>query len=285
MTCVLVAGATGSLGRDVVAALKARGHHVRALARSEARSADVRQVADEVVIGDALQRRTLDGFMRGVDAVIACVGASVSMTLSGRGGYDDVDTFANYNLIEVALAARVGCFVYVAAHVEPGYAHTAYIRAHETVVTRLGHSGLPSCVVRPTAFFPALDPFLDMAGAGLAVIPGDGRARTNPVHPADVADACVEALSTGAASIDIGGPDIMTREDIAVLAFNARGRTPRIAHVPPGLMLAAAGCIRPLHPRIGQLLQFAVNVSTTDCVAPPRGRQRLADYFAARVRH
>jgi NADH dehydrogenase len=58
---VLVAGATGVLGRHLVPALKARGHHVRALARSRARSATLLGIADEVVTGDALDPRTLDG--------------------------------------------------------------------------------------------------------------------------------------------------------------------------------------------------------------------------------
>ena len=114
--------------------------------------------------------------MRGIDAVVSSVGASVSMALRGRDGYDIVDTFGNYNLIDTAVAAGVSRFVYVAAHVQPGYAHTAYIRAHERVASRLKESGLRSCIVRPTAFFTALDPFLSMAAMRLATIPGDGSA-------------------------------------------------------------------------------------------------------------
>jgi uncharacterized protein YbjT (DUF2867 family) len=282
MMRILVAGATGVLGQHVLPALKARGHYIRALVRSEAKGGALGGLADEIFVGDALDRRSLDGSMRGIDTVISSVGASVSLKLSGRDGYDVVDTFGNFNLIDIALANRVKRFVYIGAHVQPGYAHTAYVRAHERVASRLAQSGLSSCVVRPTAFFTALDPFLDMASTGLAIIPGDGSARTNPVHPADVAEACIEALSTGADSISIGGPDILTREGIAAMAFAAHKRRPRIAHVRPERMLAAAAVAGLLHPRIGQLMEFAVHVSTTECVAPTRGTRRLTDYFAGR---
>ena len=84
-------------------------------------------------------------------------------------------------------------------------------------------------------------------------------------------------------TVSIGGPDVLTRKEIAALAFTVSGKTPRIMHVRPGRMLAAATLAGFLHPRIAQLMEFAVNVSTTDCIAPCTGRQRLVDYFTSRV--
>ncbi|MEU3784953.1 NAD(P)-dependent oxidoreductase [Streptomyces sp900129855] len=49
---ILVAGATGVVGRPLVDALRARGHHVGALVREEARAPE----ADEVLVADALDR-------------------------------------------------------------------------------------------------------------------------------------------------------------------------------------------------------------------------------------
>jgi nucleoside-diphosphate-sugar epimerase len=115
-------------------------------------------------------------------------------------------------------------------------------------------------------------------------IPGDGRAKTNPVHARDVACACVNALTAASGdSISVGGPDVMTRDDIARMACEAVGRRARIVHVPAAVLGFSSAVLGPVHPRASQLLEFAARVFTSDCVAPAVGRHRLADYFAAVV--
>ncbi|MEV1065814.1 NAD(P)-dependent oxidoreductase [Streptomyces sp. NPDC050263] len=52
---ILVAGATGVVGRPLVGALRARGHEVSALVREESRAPD----ADRVVVADALDREAV----------------------------------------------------------------------------------------------------------------------------------------------------------------------------------------------------------------------------------
>ena len=63
MNKILVAGATGYLGRNVVKALKDRGFWVRALGRSEAKLDSLKEFADELFIGEVtdprFSRRTL----------------------------------------------------------------------------------------------------------------------------------------------------------------------------------------------------------------------------------
>src|SRR5438105_4946938 len=97
---VLVAGATGRLGREVVEELKARGHRVRALARSARRLDALRDVADELCVANALDPRSLPAALSGVDGVFSCLGASViPMPCYGRLGFSDIDFPANKNLI------------------------------------------------------------------------------------------------------------------------------------------------------------------------------------------
>jgi hypothetical protein len=139
-------------------------------------------------------------------------------------------------------------------------------------------------VVRPTGIFPIFDLFLAMARRGVAWIPGDGRPLTNPVHPLDVAEACVEVLTLGnGVSLSVGGPDLITREEITRMAFQAVGKKARILHIPRLLLLASAALTRPLHPHLGEVLEFATRAYTSEFIAPPRGRRHLADYFAERA--
>jgi len=135
--------------------------------------------------------------------------------------------------------------------------------------------------VRPTGIFPIFKPFMTMARRGVALIPGDGRVLTNPVHPLDVAECCVEALTfSNGESVAIGGPDIFSREEIARMAFEAIGREPRILHVPRAVLLPFAGVVRLSNPRLGEVFEFVTCAFTSEFVAPIRGRRRLPQYFA-----
>lgn len=280
MRTILVAGATGIVGQAITRLLRNGNYRIRTLSRDPGRAQGLRNLADDIVLGDATKPESLDGALTGIDAVISCLGAPVTFSWADRRGFHAVDTVANGNLIRAAVKAGVSRFVYVSVHVHPGYAATAYIRAHEAVVAALGESGLAFAVVRPTGIFPIFDTLVTMAHRGIVAIPGDGTARTNPVHQLDVAEACVDALTTTAgSSIAIGGPDIFTREELVRLAFEAVKRRPHIIHAPRSLVLAAGTTIRPFHPRLGEFIDFAAQVFTAECVAPQGGRRRLSDHF------
>ncbi|MBI2486262.1 MAG: SDR family oxidoreductase [Deltaproteobacteria bacterium] len=278
---VLVAGATDMLGHEVAKLLREKGYRVKTFSRNPARAQALRGIAHEIATGDATKPKSLDDVFDGVDAVISCLGAPMGFTGKDRRSFHKVDTVANCNLVQAANKAGVSRFVYVSVHVQPGYARTAYIRAHEEVIQELRKSGISFGVVRPTGTFPIFDPFLHMARRGIIYIPGNGKALTNPVHPLDVAETCVETLTLGNdVSVSIGGPDILSREEIARIAFKTVGKKPKILHIPRYVLLATAAMVQPLHPRYGEVLEFVARVFTSECVAPTRGRRRLSEHFA-----
>src|SRR5688572_7278859 len=101
-TRVLVAGATGRLGRAIVDAAAADGLELRALGRSAAALSALAAVAEPRSL-DLLSAPAalLDEAMAGMDAVISSVGASILPELGrGRAGFFEVDTLANQRLIE-----------------------------------------------------------------------------------------------------------------------------------------------------------------------------------------
>jgi len=276
---VLVAGATGAIGGALVPLLRDAGCYVKTLSRSAERARALATVADEVVVADATERAALIGIASGMDVVVSCLGASVALRVAGRRSYGAVDAVANANLLSRAVTANVRRFVYVAAYVQPGYDRCRYITAHEAFVARLRASGISSSVVRPTGLFTALDPLLPMAAKGQLVVIGDGLSRTNPVHPADVARACLDVLTSGPSDVPIGGPDVLTRTEIARAAFAAIGVTPHLTHLAPWVSLSAARAVRLVHPRLGDLLDFESRVSVVDAIAPKLGTQHLDEYF------
>jgi uncharacterized protein YbjT (DUF2867 family) len=189
---VLLAGATGRLGSHVRGELESRGLGVRALARDPCNLAG----EDVEVFGcDARSAESLRGACEGVGAVVSALGASLALRYTAPGAtYRDVDLGANLNLLAEAKRAGVRRFVYVSLYGAGGLRGLGYVDAHEEFVAALAASGIEYAVVRPTGFFYVFEEVFKMARRGRAVLVGRGDARTNPIHEADVARACVEAL-------------------------------------------------------------------------------------------
>lgn len=282
---VLVVGATGALGRALVRALATRGCRVRALVREHAEV----EGAAEHVRGDLADAGSLRAACAGVGGVCSAAGASLAPVLRpGSPAYEDVDRDGHRRLFAIAREAGVRRAGYASVHHGPSARALAYVRAHADVEEDLAASGFAAAVVRPTGLFPAFEAFLGFARLGVAPLIGDGVARTNPVHPADAAEAWADAYvalgdTPGVRVMEAGGPDVLTRREIAALAFEAVGKRPRFVRVPPGAVRFNAGVIRPFDRRLSDLLRFFAHVNTTDALAPAVGTRRLADAFAEGV--
>jgi uncharacterized protein YbjT (DUF2867 family) len=197
-----------------------------------------------------------------------------------------VDYVGNHSLLQAAKAAGVRKFVYVSVFGAPGYAQTAYVRAHEDFAEELKASGLQFAILRPTGFFSAYAEFVRMAAKGPLPLVGGGKARTNPIHDADLAKICVEAIDSADSERAVGGSDIFTRKEIAELAFQALGTKSRTVPMPAFAFGLARALISPFDKRMRDLIEFIGAVSVSDGVAPAVGTHRLADYFreeAARI--
>lgn len=277
---VLVAGASGVVGSHVVELLKQRGHHVRTLSKDPGRAARLRLVADEVRLGDATDPSAVAGVCDDVEVVVSALGAPVSPSGAGQRSFAEVDVKANLNLIAVARRAGVRRFVYVGVYTEPVYAKTAYVTAHASVEDALRGSGLEHGFVRTTGIFGALVELLPMARKGPVPMIGDGSAATNPVHELDVAEAVLRAVEApGPIELELGGPETLTRRQIAEAAFTALALPPRFIPLPVWLMRAIAWFYGLFNRRMGELLRFVILVSTHRSVAPALGKRRLLDYF------
>jgi len=225
--------------------------------------------------------------MKDVERVFSCAGASVMPGLGlGWRGYGAVDTRINKALIDAAAEARVKRFIYVSVHHAPQLARVPYIAAHERVVDHLRASPLDWAVVRPTGFFSAVRAYLDLARKGAIPEIGGGDARTNPIADEDLAKVCVEAVRSPDRRLEVsaGGPDVITRREIGDLAFAALGRTPKYRYVPVWLARTGAMFLRPIHPRMSQVVSFIAALCAHDLVAPAVGTHRLSDDFTARAR-
>jgi uncharacterized protein YbjT (DUF2867 family) len=283
MKRVLVAGATGRLGRRVVPELRRRGYAVRALVREQSSLGSLERHVESVVRGDLTQPATLAGACNGMDVVLSCAGATMTFgNLRDRQSFDAVDHIGSTHLLDEAERAEVGKFVYVSVHYSGVLRHTAYIEAHEAFVRRLTTTRMDHTVMRPTGYFSFFDDMVRLAARGRLPVLGDGSARTNPIHEQDLAEACVAAIAQSEREIEIGGPAIYTREEIARLAYEAVGRPARIVKLPAALFRAAGWVMKPVNARLAALFEFGAAVSQVDAIAPRRGTRDLLWYFRTR---
>lgn len=198
MPKILVAGATGQLGKHIVAELNQRGYAVRAIARQKEKLTGL-GINDAVMAG-LTKPETLRGVCEDVNAIISYAGASMNINnFSDRKSFYEVDFQGNLNLLNEAMTAGITKFVYVSLAGADHLRQTEYADAHEKFVEALRASGLNQAIVRPTGFFGFNLELLKFAAKGLGLLVGKGDCKTNPIHEAEVALACVEALENDVA--------------------------------------------------------------------------------------
>ncbi|MBX7218485.1 MAG: SDR family oxidoreductase [Blastocatellia bacterium] len=285
MQTILIAGATGQLGRHVVREAKEHGFRTRILARNSAKAAELKPFADEIVHADLRFPIQLKSVCTGVDVVFSCAGASLDINnLRDRTTYTELDFQGNANLLDAAQNSGVPKFVFVSLFNAQKLLHTEYSAAHERFVEKLRAAKMPATVIRPTGFFYIFNEFLKMAQKNRGMLIGSGECRTNPIHEADLAQVCVQALEGNETEINVGGPEIFTRRQIVEMCFEVLGKQPKISVVSPAIVRSALPLVRLFHRRMANLVHFGMEVGLTEVVAPTYGKRTLRQYFEEAAR-
>lgn len=287
MKRVLIAGATGYLGKFAVKAFKERGYHVRVLTRNEQRLSEPgpftapalsKDDMDEIFVGEISKPETLAGLMDGIDLVFSSVGISRQRDMLT---FDQVDYQCNQNLIDLCQSSGVKRFVYVSMQGAENIMQLAITQAHEKVVAALKDSGMEYRVVRPCGYFSDMGVLLDMAKKGRAYLVGDGSNKMSPIHGRDLAQVCVDTAEGDELEVEAGGPDVMTQREAVELAFDVAGKPVKVTVIPMWLARGVVKFIGLLSTQFGDLADFIVTAGEIDGVGPPRGKTSLRSYFEA----
>jgi uncharacterized protein YbjT (DUF2867 family) len=182
--------------------------------------------------------------------------------------------------MDEALRAGVKKFIYVSVFNGPNLLHLDIVRAHEDFVQDLKASGMDYAIIRPTGYFSDMGEFLKMAQKGRVYLIGKGDNSSNPIHGADLAAACVDAMEGWNQEIDIGGPEVLTYREAAGMAFEALGKPARISSIPAGVMKMIIALTRIFSRHQAGLIAFFVTMMTSDMVAPVAGTRTLETHFS-----
>jgi NADH dehydrogenase len=233
---VLVIGATGFIGPRVVAHLASQGMPVRALSRaSRPASQNV-----EAISGDVLDPSSLAKALQGVDSVV-----HLAAVIRERGGltFNRVNYEGTCNVLEAARTAGVQRLVYastIGATSDPSYhyLHSRWLAEQEVV-----RGGIPYTILRFSVGFGARDEFFNVLAAQVKLAPivpviGTGKARFQPIAADDVARcliACLDRPDLVNKTLEVGGPDHLTYDQMLDLVSGTIGARILKLHLPAGM--------------------------------------------------
>jgi uncharacterized protein YbjT (DUF2867 family) len=215
---VLVTGASGAIGADLIPRLAGAGHRVRAFAREPARvtAAGV----SEVVRGDAVAGTGLDAALAGIDVAYFLIHSmEAAAQAQADGGFAEHDRRAAAHFARAAGAAGVRRIVYLGGLVPRDAAVSPHLASRLEVEDLLLRATPESVALRASIVIGARSRsfrFLVRLVERVPVmaLPDWREHRTAPIDGRDVMAYLVAAgtsdVVAGPLSLDVGGPEVMT---------------------------------------------------------------------------
>ena len=245
---LLVTGATGTVGREVVAQLLAQGQPVRAMSRIPGRAKiDARA---EVVRGDFEDAESLTHAVAGVEKVFSLTFGPETALHEGR-------------LAKAAVAAGARHIVKLSAMGGDEETRNAIRKWHDEGEEAIRATGIGLTVVRPGAFMSNALHWRETIRTAGKVFSNYGNGKVVPVHPRDIAAVAVRALTTEGhegKAYTVTGPEALSVGDQVRILSEAIGR--KIEYVPVSDEMAGKGMEKAGIPRlvIDALLPFAAYI-------------------------
>jgi NADH dehydrogenase len=249
---ILVTGGTGFIGPKVVHALRAEGRDVRCLVRESSDTAQLEHWGCELAIGDVTDAASLRRAVAGCDTVVHLVAI-----IAGKPeDFERVMTQGTRDLVAAAKEAGAGRLVLMSAlgTSEKTKELTPYFQAKWSMEQDVKSSGIEHVIFRPSFVFGrdggVLPTFMRIVRY-LPAIPviGPGTQRIQPIWVEDVGAFFARAVDApGAANrtFELGGPDVVTWDELYDRIKRVLGKRRAKVHVPFGLMRANAGLIEAL---------------------------------------
>lgn len=254
---ILITGASGFLGREVTKILLSKGEKVRLLVRTPFKVEDLQQAGAEVIQGDLIDSPSLVRACQGVDRVLA---AAHSLLGKGRYKSEAVDDGGHRALIDAAKAADVAHFVYMSMlGISPDHPFD-FARRKYSIEEYLKASGLSHTILRPSWYMEQnvhLFNGKSILETGKTNLLGNGTKLRNFVAAGDVAQFAVRALTDPKLknrTLDIGGPQNVTNNQVAELYGKLAGVTPKINHMRPFMARVMSVMLRPIQPGISRIM-------------------------------
>jgi uncharacterized protein YbjT (DUF2867 family) len=229
---VLVTGATGYIGGRLVPRLLEAGFEVRCMTRHPDQLDDVPWRSDvEVVAGDALDHRTLPPAFEGCDTAFYLI-----HSMAGSRDFVDADRRAAENFRDAATAAGVRRIVYLGGLGSTEGPLSEHLASRHEVGEVLLEGSVPTTVLRAAVIIGSGSMSFEMIRHLTEILPIMARPRwirtkCQPIGVRNVLEILIAAIDEPGEDdhvYDIGGPDVLTYEEMMQLYAKEAGLPRRI---------------------------------------------------------
>lgn len=275
---VLVIGASGALGMEIVKILNHKEIPLRVLTNSSEGVTKLTPYSNDIWKVDAsIKTPDIKDITKGISTVISALGKSVSLFKVSEDSFYETDYNANKTILDDALKNGVKRFVYVSikgADVDEDF---SIAKAHKLFENELKSSGIEYTILRPVGFFSGLNDLAIMAKRKVIPLIGEGEAKTNSIHQKDMAEVVVSYIKEGPELLEIGGPKIHTRLEMAEMVKEKIGG--QIIKVPK--TMAEIGNMIPkiFDEGTGDKLDYFTFITTNDMIGEPHGTVTFKEYL------
>ncbi|MBI3522456.1 MAG: complex I NDUFA9 subunit family protein [Chloroflexi bacterium] len=236
-----ITGANGFVGRALVALLvqDTPAGDVRAIVRDEARArAELPQAGLDLRVADITRPDTLRGAFDATDVVVH----TVAIPTERHGSFEDVNARGTEAVVAEAERAGARRIVHVSAIGADPASPYPFLKSKGRGEVAVRGSRIAHVVLRPSILFGEGDDFFPRLGFTLMFpvvpVPGDGKARFQPLHVGDLALAIRRASRDEhlGGVHELGGPTIATYDDLLEETMRGYGRHRPTLHLPVVLM-------------------------------------------------
>lgn len=272
---ILVAGGSGFIGSAVVAALTRRGEEVGVMTAHPQRSREtIARLGARAAEGDVLDEGSLRRAVDGADVVVQALTFPTFPVEVPRKRFtfEEFEHHGTARLVSAARDAGARRFVYCSGVNAGPDAAKVWFRAKWRGEEAIRASGIEHAIVRPSWVYGPRDRALNRFVAlhrWLPFVPviGDGLQVVQPVFVNDVGEAFARAATVGAptGTFELGGPDVLTMDEVLRTMMAVRRRVKPLLHFPEWMPKLAGSFLQVL-PR-PPLSPDAVDFATGDALA------------------
>ncbi|MFB6086177.1 MAG: NAD(P)H-binding protein [Halodesulfurarchaeum sp.] len=232
---VLVTGATGFIGGNLVPALLEQDYEVTALTRDRERGRDQLDSRVEVREGDVLDPESLEGVFEDIDVVYYLI-----HSLGIGDEFEERDKRAAKNFAEAASEVGVDRVIYLGGLGETGEDLSPHLRSRQEVEETLRTGSYDLTSFRAAIVVGAGSASFEMVRQMVSrlpvmITPKWVRTPSQPIAISDVVEYLLGALEepeTRGETLEIGGPEVLSYQEMMERTAAAMGRRLSILPVP-----------------------------------------------------